>query len=171
MSRGDSAGRGPQAKRGASRDVRSRAPLPSKLSPRSEPPAPKQSATLTARAAILVVAVATVIVAVALPFKIWLSQRQSIDSLAQENAAIQHRVQQLQRQDQRWQKPSYIERQANRRLHMVLPGHKTYVKLGTGKHRTTATNAPTGSIVADGPWYSELWGSMQVSGGVVSSKQ
>lgn len=170
MSRGDTAGRGPQAKRGRARDVRSRAPLPKRLSPREEPP-PRQSTTLTARAAILAVTVATVIVAVALPFKVWLSQRDSINSLAAQNAAIAQRVQQLQKQDQRWQTPAYIEKQAKKRLQYVLPGTKSYVVLGSTKHKARSSAAKTTTIAADGPWYSTLWSSMQIAGGVTSAKK
>ena len=170
MSRGDAAGRGPQAKRGRSRDVRTRAPLPKRLSPREEPP-PRQSTTLTARAAILAVTVATVIVAVALPFKVWLSQRDSINSLAAQNAAIQKRVQQLQKQDQRWQTPSYIEKQARKRLQYVMPGTKTYVILGNTKHKAASSTAKANAVAADGPWYSTLWSSMQAAGGTASTKK
>jgi cell division protein FtsB len=171
VSRGAPAGRGPRDKRGASRDLRSRAPLPQKLSPRAEPP-PRQASTLTARAAILAVTVATVIVAIALPFKVWLSQRHSIDSLAKQNAAIALHVQELQKQDQRWQDPAYIEKQAKKRLHYVVPGQKSYVILGNKKHKTTGTGAVRSTTIeADGPWYSQLWSSMEVAGGTSSTKK
>jgi cell division protein FtsB len=171
MSRG-SGGRRPGAQRGAaSRDVRSRAPLPRKLSPRAES-APRQATTLTARAAVLALAVASVIVAIALPFKIWLSQRDQINSLAAQNAAIAQHVQALTKADQRWQDPSYIESQARKRLHYVLPGQKTYVVLGKSKHRAVAgTSRPTGPVLTAGPWYSQLWQSMQIAGGTSASKK
>lgn len=170
MSRGDTAGRGPRSKRSAaSRDQRPRAPLPKRMSPRVEAPV-HQGTTFTARAAILAVAVASVIVAIALPFKIWLGQRNDIGSLARQNQQIQQHVSDLTRQDQLWNTPGYIESQAKKRLHYVLPGQKSYVVLGK-PGRTSHRGAKATSILASGPWYSQLWSSMQVAGGVTASKK
>jgi hypothetical protein len=169
MSRGDTAGRGPRAaRRVPSRSQRSSAPLPKRLSPREESK-PAQRTTYTARAAVLALAVASVIVAVALPFKIWLGQRGDIGSLSAQIKAEQDRVAHLQALHQRWSDPSFVEQQAGKRLHYVMPGHKTYVVLGKGSH--AKGSSPKGSTPpANAPWYSQLWQSMQTAGGVSVSK-
>lgn len=166
MSRGDTAGRGPRATRRApSRTNRSSKPLPKKLSPRVEE-APRERPAYTARAAILALAIASVMVAVAVPFKIWLDQRSGISSLNSQIHDEQARVSQLQRQHARWSDPSYIEKQARQRLHYMTPGTKSTAVFGKkpkAKHQvtTTATTVATG-----GPWYSTLWQSMEVAGGI-----
>ena len=166
MSRGDTAGRGPRAARRApSRTSRSSTPLPKKLSPRAVPPEPPQRTALTARAAILALVIASVMVAVAVPFKIWVDQRGGINSL---NAQIRNeraRVAQLERQHQRWSDPTYIEKQARRRLHYMTPGAKSHVVYGKKAHARHSATGTTTTLAAGGPWYSQLWQSMQVAGG------
>jgi cell division protein FtsB len=168
MSRGDTAGRGPRAARRApSRTSRSSTPLPKRLSPRAEEPPPPQRTALTARAAILALALASVMVAVAVPFKVWLDQRGGISSLSAQIHAEQTRVAQLEAQHQRWSDPSYVEKQAKKRLHYVTPGTKSYVVLGKKPHAKHPVS-PTATVAAGGPWYSQLWQSMQVAGGVAT---
>jgi hypothetical protein len=74
----------------------------------------------------------------------------------------------LQRQQQRWQDPAYVEQQARVRLHYVRPGEKAYIvlsrpapKSSTVKH---STSAPTAAPTRDGPWYSRLWQTVQLAG-------
>ena len=120
--------------------------------------------TLTARAAILAVAVASVALALALPFKVWVAQRGQIASLQAQTHDQEQRVAALQRQQQRWQDPAYVEQQARLRLHYALPGEKTYVVLGKPrKHHRSLATTPTGPTLT-GPWYSRLWQSVEAAG-------
>ena len=167
MSRGDTAGRGPRATRRApSRTSRSSAPLPKRLSPRAELTPPPPRTAFTARAAILALAVASVMVAVAVPFKIWLDQRGGINSLSAQIRTEQARVAHLEALHQRWSDPTYIEKQARRRLHYMTPGTKSYVVLGKKAHPKHPVSATSTTVAASGSWYSQLWQSMQVSGGI-----
>ena len=124
----------------------------------------RRRTTLTARAAVLALALASVALAVALPFKIWLAQRGEISSLQAQTRAQQQHVAALQRQQQQWQDPAYVEQQARLRLHYVMPGEKAYIVLGRPKPKTsTQTTTPTAPVVT-GPWYSRLWQTVQVAG-------
>ena len=124
---------------------------------------------LTARAAILVLAVASVMVAVALPLKIWLGQRGDIAQLTTQTQQTQARLSQLKAEHKRWHDPGYVETQARDRLHLVVPGQKTYVVLGKGHSaRTTATRH--GTAATSGPWYSQFWKSEQAAGAATTSK-
>jgi len=103
----------------------------------------------------------TVTLSLALPFKTWLAQRDQISSLAAHNTVVRHEVANLQRLRQEWRDPAYIEKQAQVRLHYVMPGQTEYVVLGGGhKHAASKPHlAPT-----DKPWYSQLWDSAQATG-------
>jgi hypothetical protein len=168
MSRKAAAGRGPNAARKApARDRRSSAPRARRA---PAPPArAAHSTALTGRAAILALALAFVIVAVALPFKIWLSQRGDLQSLNTQIQQAQDRVAALNAEDQKWHDPAYIEAQARKRLHYVMPGEKNRVVLGpkpshVQKDIATAIAHPAAPPVSSGPWYSQLWQSMQTAG-------
>jgi cell division protein FtsB len=124
---------------------------------------------LTGRAAILALALAFVIVAIALPFKIWLSQRGDLSSLEAQIQRAQERVAQLNAQDRKWNDPAYVEAQAHQRLHYVMPGQSSRVVLGPKpSHRqqaiATAIAHPAAPPASGGPWYSQLWESMQTAG-------
>ena len=172
MTRKAAAGRGPKGSRKApARDRRSSAPQP-----RRAPAASARSTALTGRAAILALALAFVIVAIALPFKIWLSQRGDLDSLNSQIARVQARVAQLDAQDQRWNDPAYVEAQARKRLHYVMPGESNRIVLGpkpshVQKEIATAIAHPAAPPVSDGPWYSQLWQSMQTAGAAPTSSR
>lgn len=120
-------------------------------------------ANLTARAAILAVAIATVVLAIALPFKVWISQRGQIHALQAQTRQQEQHVAQLRTDQQRWSDPAYIEQQARLRLHFAMPGETTYIVLGKSKHRRTH-RAPAKTSQQSGPWYSRLWQSVEAAG-------
>lgn len=156
------AGRSPRApRRDAPRARRTRVAPPQ----RYEPPRTAVRARrtqLTARAAILAAAIVTVSLTLALPFKTWLSQREQIASLRSGNHALADDISRLQQQEKLWHQPSYIESQARKRLHYVLPGQTAYVVVGraAARHRAAVVKRP-----ADTPWYAQLWDSAQRTGG------
>jgi cell division protein FtsB len=124
---------------------------------------------------VLAVALASVALAVALPFKIWLAQREQIDGLRQQTKAQEQRVAQLQHQQQQWQDPTYVEQQARVRLHYVKPGEKAYIVIGPptpaprspGRSPAAGTASPGATL--SGPWYSRMWQTVQIAGGPVAS--
>jgi cell division protein FtsB len=121
-------------------------------------------APLTARAAILAVAVASVLVALAVPFKVWLNQRDDIASLSATAERVQHHVQQLSKQRQRWHDPAYVQQQAQQRFHYVMPGQRSYIVLGKSGAKSGAKPGSATTPAAHGPWYSQLWQSLQAAG-------
>jgi cell division protein FtsB len=125
--------------------------------------------TLTARAAILVLALASVIVAIAVPFKIWLGQRSDIASLQTQTSQTEQRLTKLNVQDKRWQQPSYVEAQARKRLHYVLPGHTGHIVLGRSPHvakDAAAAHAKATTV----PWNEQFWQSVQTAGTAPATK-
>jgi cell division protein FtsB len=173
MTRKAAAGRGPRGSRKApARDRRSSAPLPRRAPARPAPSA--RNTAITGRAAFLAIAVAALIIAIALPFKVWLSQRGSLDSLDSQIQQAQQRVAKLTAQDQKWNDPEFVAKQARKRLHYVMPGEKNRILLGpkpshVQKEIATAIAHPAAPPVSDGPWYSQLWKSMQTAGATAAS--
>lgn len=156
-----SAGRSPRApRRGAPRTHRTRVAPPQRAE-RPGSAARARRTQLTARAALLAAAIVSVSLTLALPFKTWLGQREAISGLRSGNAALAHDISRLRHEQQQWKDPAYIERQARRRLHFVLPGQTAYVVVGAPKtkHRTTTSPRPE-----DKPWYAQLWDNAQSSG-------
>jgi cell division protein FtsB len=171
-----SAGRAPGSKRttasGAqpSRTKRSRSVGPTRRASKSDDLQAARQTTLTARAAILVLAVASVMVAVAVPLKIWFGQRNDIASLTAQTQQTQQRLNRLNAEHKRWQDPGYVEAQARQRLHLALPGQKTYVVLGKAGHNAKAGSRRAQTVSLNGPWYSAFWQSVQTAGKSTSSK-
>jgi cell division protein FtsB len=125
---------------------------------------------LTGRSAVLALTLAFVIVAIALPFKIWLSQRGDITSLNRQITQAQSQVSKLNSKDQLWSDPSYVEQQAQQRLHYVMPGESNTVVLTPHKSHASKALAqaiahPAAPPASGGPWYTQLWKSMQTAGG------
>jgi cell division protein FtsB len=162
--RSGASGRGPTGKRVTPAiDRRSRAPRPRTAPARATAPTRRRQTTLTARAAILVVALAAVALAVALPFKIWLGQRNDIASLNAQTRQAQRQISTLRAERKRWSQPAYVEQQARERLHYVMPGQKTYVVLGSPA-RSKQKPARGTSATSTSPWYSQLWASVTTAG-------
>ncbi len=116
-------------------------------------------ASFTTRALILALISAGLLFAVAVPGRAWFAQRAQIAGLRADVDAAQARVTELQIEKQRWTDPAFVAAEARRRLHFVLPGEVGYVTLGTDGQPLAedSASAPTQ------PWYSELWGALQVA--------
>ena len=108
-------------------------------------------------------------VAVALPLKIWLGQRGDIAQLTAQTRQTETQLAQLNAEHKRWHDPGYVESQARQRLHLVVPGQKTYVVLGKG-HSARAAATPQRTAAATGPWYSQFWQSERAAGAATSHK-
>lgn len=135
------------------------------------PTLPSRHGGFTGRAAILAVAVMSVLLALALPTKVYISQRNEIGRLESQTRAQQARVAALKAQQARWNDPAYVERQARQRLHYVRPGETAYVVLGgqSAASSTTATaraGGVSGAAAASTPgsWYAALWRSVTDAG-------
>src|SRR3954467_13326328 len=143
-------------RKGASGVRRSRAAPPARVAAVEAAAVRRRRTTLPATAAALALALASVALAVALPFKIWLAQRGEISSLQAQTHAQQQHVEALQRQEQQWQDPAYVEQQARLRLHYVKPGEKAYIVLGRPKPKSAHPGAAPTAPQVTGPWYSRL---------------
>ena len=102
--------------------------------------------------------------ALALPLKVFVSQRHAISRLQEQTQQQQSRVDALKAEQQRWNDPAYIAAQARERLHFVKPGETAYIVLGDpapGPSGTAPAKAATTTSKA--PWYTQLWRSVQLA--------
>ncbi len=121
------------------------------------------SGGLTARAAALGLVLCVLVVMAALPLREYLAQRGRIADLEQQRTAQQQRVVALEQQRALLADPAYVASLARSRLHYVAPGETTYVVLDpTGSSAPEGPSGATGAARPEqGPWWSQLWGSVQ----------
>lgn len=116
-----------------------------------------QRPSFTGRAVVLAIVALTLLVSLAVPVRAWFAQRAEIAGLRADVQSARDRVDALAIQKERWDDPAFVAAEARRRLHFVLPGEVGYVTLGSA----AAVAAAAADRDARGPWYSELWGSLQ----------
>jgi hypothetical protein len=104
------------------------------------------------------------VVSAALPLREFLSQRGDIRRLEQSEAAARHRVAALEEQRARLSDPAYVAALARDRLHFVRPGETAYVVIAPTAPAAApkdAKRAAGAAVGTNGPWYSQLWGSVR----------
>jgi cell division protein FtsB len=117
----------------------------------------------TGRATVLGLVLGALLLAYAYPVRIYLNQQAEIASLQASQTAQRQRIQNLSDESARWNDPAYITAQARSRLLMVPPGDVTYVIIDSDSQATTGTSATAGHTKNPGPWYGELWSSLQAA--------
>ncbi|MFJ9853345.1 septum formation initiator family protein [Streptomyces sp. NPDC101150] len=114
---------------------------------------PPRRNRLTGRAALLALVMCSLVVALAYPIRQYVSQRSDIADQRRKADNAARTLNGLRDQKARWQDPAYVEQQARRHLHFVMPGETGYIvqdSSGTGP----AKKAPR---AAQRPWYETLW--------------
>lgn len=112
--------------------------------------------TLTTRATLLAVVICVLVLTLAYPLRLYLQQQAENAALAKQNAASQARVDALKAEVAKYGDDAWVQDEARRRLHYVLPGEKTYV-MPVAPPPTEAGSAGRGRSRPDEAWYSQLW--------------
>ena len=120
------------------------------------PRTPSSRPHFTGRAAVVAIVLCGIALSLAYPVREYISQRRQIDQLEAQNAQIQMRRAQLQRESRLLHSPAYIAEQARDRLHMCLPTQVCYVIIGDSAKRKPARAHPVAT-----PWYAKVWSSVQ----------
>lgn len=111
---------------------------------------------LTGRAAVLAVVICAIALSLAYPVREYIAQRQQIDQLLAQRQAMSAQVNALQQEANRLGRDSYVEQQAESKLHMCFPNEKCYEVINDQPpSRTPAPKPP------ENPWYAKLWQSVQ----------
>ncbi len=93
-------------------------------------------------------------------------QRGEIAALQDKVVQQDKSVSDLQREQERWNDPAYVEQQARERLKFVKVGDRSYSVIDGSKQ---TPKAPAGAVVAapsansDAPWYGQLWQSVRLA--------
>jgi cell division protein FtsB len=129
--------------------------------------APRRGSRFTGRAAVLVLVVSLLTISYASSLRAYLDQRSHIEDLKGQIALRQAAIDDLEREQRRWDDPAYVKQQA-RDLNYVMPGETAYVVLdANGKPLDTeATLTDPASIAAKQPkaWWSRAWRSVELAG-------
>jgi cell division protein FtsB len=134
---------------------------------RSSPaPSPARRAVpgsrVTGRTAVLGLLCCLLVLTLAYPAQEYLSQRQRIAQLEQDQSEQEKRIAELSERNERWSDPDYVRAQARERLQYVRPGEVAYVIVDESD---PAAPARTGDGKASdrGPWYGRLWSSVDAA--------
>ena len=116
---------------------------------------------LTGRAAVLALVFCSLIAVLAYPTRQFIAQRAQI---AQQQAAArqaQAQVEELRREEARWQDPAYVEAQARERLHYGFPGETPFSAVDPSPSASASPSAQPGSVTQ--PWYDSLFESLNTA--------
>lgn len=133
----------------------------------------RRNGGITTRAAVLALVFCAVVVTLAYPVREYVAQRAQIAALRAQEKAQLAAVEELRRQDARWNDPAYIRQQARERLHFVEPGETAYIVL-TPPTPQPVSRVPQASgqapiTVSAGTWFGRLWGTVEVASRPVKS--
>ena len=94
---------------------------------------------------------------------IYLNQQAQIASLQASQAAQRQRIKNLSDESAKWNDPEYVTAQARSRLQMVKPGDVAYLIIDAGAPSTPSSDPDAGRAKDTGPWYGQLWSSVQAA--------
>jgi len=112
--------------------------------------------TLTTRATLLAAVICVLVLTLAYPLRLYLQQQAQVTALTKQNAAAQARVDALRTEVGRYGDDAWVEDEARRRLHYVMPGDQTYVQPAAPSPSPVAAGGRAHSS-PDDAWYSQLW--------------
>ena len=112
--------------------------------------------TLTTRATLLAAVICVLVLTLAYPLRLYLQQQAQVTALTKQNAAAQARVDALRTEVGRYGNDAWVEDEARRRLHYVMPGDQTYVQPAAPLPSPVAAGGRAHSS-PDDAWYSQLW--------------
>jgi len=121
---------------------------------------------LTGRTMMVAAMALFLVVILASPFQTYLGRRASVASSERQQQDLAARVAHLQGQNQLWQDPAYVERQARVRLQYIRPGDTLYTVLDAqGQPLEPAAGPAAPAKVAktgrSPGWNTVLWSSIQ----------
>lgn len=116
---------------------------------------------LTTRAIVLAAVVCALALSVSYPLRQYVAERGRITALEQDNARRQAQVSALEKRKEELTDPAYIRSEARRRLQYVMPGDTAFVVVTRGRPAAPGRAARATRQGQHGPWYSQLWDSVQ----------
>jgi len=109
---------------------------------------------------VLAVVLCAIALSLAYPVREYIAQRRQIDQLQVQQQALAVRLATLKTEQQQLNSNSYVEQQAEDKLHMCLPTVTCYVVINPQPaHPSQAASAAGGGTA----WYERLWESVRQS--------
>lgn len=94
----------------------------------------------------------------------YLRQQGDIDAMREQVAEQQVKVEELQKEQARWNDNAYVEQQARERLKFVKVGDRSYTVIdGDPQEPETPGVAAAPKSKQDSPWYGRVWESAKVA--------
>lgn len=124
-------------------------------------PSPIRRRRLTTRAIVLAAVVCALALSVSYPLRQYVAEHGRITALEQDNARRQAQVSALEKRKKDLTDPAYIRSEARRRLQYVMPGDTAFVVVTKGRPAAPGPAARSLQQGQQGPWYSQLWDSVQ----------
>lgn len=122
---------------------------------------------LTGRAAVLVLVLSLLTISYASSLRAYLDQRAHIDDLKGQIALREAEIDDLEREQRRWEDPAYVRQQA-RDLNYVMPGETAYVVLDEDGEpvQSDATLSDPEAVAPKAPkaWWTTAWRSVELAG-------
>lgn len=122
---------------------------------------------ITGRMVVLVLVLAVLAVSSASYLRAYLQQRADIEAYQEQIAETQARIDELKREQSRWQDEEFVAQKARERFGYVYPGETPYVVLdGSGEPLGGSELPDPDSVVPkqDPAWYDDLWRSTKLAG-------
>lgn len=101
------------------------------------------------------------VILVAPTLRAYWQQQSDISALRDKVAQQKVTVDDLQKEQARWEDPAYVEQQARTRLKFVKAGEKSYTVIDPKPQKGDPTVAHAGA--STDPWYDTIWSSMQAA--------
>ena len=143
-------------------------PGPGRARPAAAVRAAPARSRLTGRAAVLVLVLAVLMVSYASSMRAYLEQRSHLGSLRASIIESQTNIGDLEREQQRWDDPAYVEMQARQRFGWVMPGEIGFQVIGEDGKPLAEGNSltdPDAVREANQPmWWQSAWGSVEAAG-------
>lgn len=120
----------------------------------------------TGRMAVLVLVLAVLAVSYASSLRAYLEQRSEIEAHEAEIARAEAAIEELRREQARWQDPAFVAQYAREHLGYVRPGETPYVVLDDGEPLGGAELPDPSTVITtnEPAWYDDLWRSTEVAG-------
>ena len=116
----------------------------------------------------LVLVLAVLMVSYASSLRAFLEQRDHMSSLRSSIAESSRNIDDLEREQQRWEDPAYVEMQARQRFGWVMPGEIGFQVLdadGKPLEGDGSLADPDAVLEVDKPlWWQSAWGSVKAAG-------
>lgn len=122
------------------------------------------------RFAVLTVVAGLLVLLLAPTVRAWVNQRNQISDLRAGIDTKRATVDQLEREQLRWQDPDYVAQQARERLKFVMVGETSYTVLDASPTATVDKNLLPAPGSVQHPWYGKIWASIEAADAPASTR-